>query len=475
MYKLFLFTLWKDVLFTHFHDIIPGSSIGPVYEATEKKYAEVIAKADAMAEHAAKTVVEEREDAITVFNPLSWERDTYITLPDGYTSLCDKDGTSLETQKVDGKTIARVSLPSMGYRSFTLGTEKIKTEKKDNPYLTLENQFLSVLFNTQGEIISIYDKEKGMEYLQGPSNRFRMYKDMPTFCDAWDIEAFYEKLEVPLEETAEVKVAYRGALMDAITITRKLHHSTLKQTVTLKKDSRVIEFETEIDWQESHKLLKVDFATNIHTEDLLSETQFGYVKRPTHKNRPYDADRFEVCQHKWSALTEGKRGFAILNDSKYGIGIKESTMSLTLLESSQEPARNADKGIQIFTYSVLPFAEAFTESDVVREAYQLNCPPMSMQGVAGEKSFFTISEENVIVETVKIAEDSSGDLIVRLYECMNSFTNCELIFGFPVQEVYKTDMLENTQEKLAVEENGITLAMKAFEVVTLREKNKLNI
>jgi len=461
--------LWKDVLFTHFHDIIPGSSIGSVYEAAEKKYAEVIAKAEVLALDAAKTAIREQDDAITVFNSLSWERDAYITLPEGYTSLSDSNGVKAETQTVDNQTIAKVSLPSMGYRSFTLGKEASANVTADTD-LVLENQFLRAEFNALGELICLYDKEKEMECLDAPSNRFRMYKDMPTFCDAWDIESFYEKLEVPLDEKAEVKVLYRGALMDAISITRKLHHSTLKQTVTLKKDSRVLEFQTEVDWQESHKLLKVEFATNIHTEELLSETQFGYVKRPTHKNRPYDADRFEVCQHKWSALCEGGRGLAILNDSKYGIGAKESTMSLTLLKSSQEPARDADKGIQVFTYGIMPYVGAFADSSVVREAYQLNSPPVCVKGVTNEKTFFTISAKNVIIDTVKVAEDGSGDLIVRLYECMNSYTNCKLSFGFPVKAVHKTDMLEHTQDELAVHDNETALSLKAFEVVTVRVK-----
>ena len=265
---------------------------------------------------------------------------------------------------------------------------------------------------------------------------------------------------------------YRGELEDAIAVTRNLHHSTMKQIIMLKKDSRVLEFKTEIDWQECHKLLKVDFATNIHTEELLSETQFGYVKRPTHKNRPYDADRFEVCQHKWSALCEGGRGIAILNDSQYGIGAKESTMSLTLLKSSQEPARDADKGIQTFTYGIMPYAGAFANSDVVRESYQMNCPPMVIRGEKEEKNLFTISPQNAMIETVKSAEDGSGELVIRLYETMNSGTNCRLDFGFPVKEVYRCDMLENPKEELAVTENSITFPIKAFEVLTLRIKIK---
>lgn len=462
--------MWKDVLFTHFHDVLPGTSISEVYGAAEKKYADILGRTNEISTLIAETFTEKNKDTITVFNPLSWEREVIIMLPDGYTSIHDLDQNNIGTQNINEATYTKVQLPSCGFKSFILGKQtSLKNESKVREYV-LENAFLCAEFNNRGELISIIDKENQLEFIQSPSNIFRMYKDMPIFFDAWDIEPYYENLEVSLAEDVAVTCGYSGTLMSCLEISRKINKSEIKQTVVLRTDSRNLEFRTEVDWKETHKLLKVDFNTNIHTDVMLSEIQFGYIKRPTHKNRQADADRFEVCQHKWSALAEGKRGFAILNDCKYGISADEGKMSLTLLKSPEEPARNADKGIQTFTYAIMPYTGSFEDSDVVREAYQLNSSVLMINGLADEKSMISVSEKNVIVEAVKTAEDGSGDVVIRLYECMNSYTNTELVFGFGVKAIYKTDMLENILEEIPVENNCADISFRAFEIVTLKIK-----
>lgn len=460
--------MWKCVLFSHFHDIIPGTAITEVYETVEKELSDVTAEANKIAEGIAAGVTDGEKEYITVFNPLSWDREEDITLPAGYTSLTAADGEQLSVQAADGVYKAKVKAPSCGFCSYKFGKAAVTESNRKDDKLQLENEYLVVEFNEKAELISIFDKEKKMEFLQGPSNVFRMYRDMPTFCDAWDIESFYEESEIPLEENAEIRVEYKGELMSCISISKRIHDSEITQKVVLKKGSRRIDFETEIDWRETHKLLKVDFDTNIHTEDLVSEIQFGHVKRPTHRNRAYDADRYEVCQHKWSALAEAKRGMAILNDSKYGISAKESKMSLTLLKSAAHPDRNADKGEQRFIYSLMPYVGSLCDSEVVREAYQLNVPLMTQYGRCEERSLCRVSEKNVILETVKNAEDGSGDIILRLYECMNTYTPCRIELDMPVKRAYRTDMLENNSEELAVESGSIELCFKAFEVITVR-------
>ena len=333
----------------------------------------------------------------------------------------------------------------------------------------LENDLIRAEFNAKGEMISLVDKKKKMEFLSGPSNVFRMYQDMPAFCDAWDIDSFYENVEIQMDPAAAVP-GTKGALGASLVIRKKLPNSEIVQKVSLKKDSRCVDFETTVNWQESHRLLKVDFNTNIHAEEMVSETQYGHVRRPTHRNRPYDVDRFEVCQHKWSALCEAKRGVAILNDSKYGISARDSRMSLTLLKASAYPELNADKGTQVFTYSVMPFAESFCDSGVVEQAYELNVPVAVRPSMGVEKTYLEVSEPNVILDTVKSAEDGSDDVILRLYECQNSYTNCTLKLGFDVKSAARTDMLENHQQDLEIRNGAIEFPIKGFEVVTLRLK-----
>lgn len=455
-------SLWKTLLFNQFHDILPGTSITKVHEITEKELSEVVSEAKALAENSTSAVISDRADSITVFNSLSWDRRVKIELPDGYTSV-----EGYPSQKIGGKYFAQVEVPACGYKSFKLGNGT-GAEEKTGGELILENDLIRAEFNGRGEIISVVDKETDTEYLDAPSNVFRMYRDMPMFFDAWDIDSCYEKDEVDMGNSVSVMPQYRGAVASGLVVKRSFGKSAMTQTISIEKGSKCIRFDTEVDWQETHRLLKVDFNTNINTDEMLSETQFGYVKRPTHKNRQYDADRFEVCQHKWSVLAEGKRGAAVLNDCKYGISADGGRMSLTLLKSSVRPAFKADKGVHHFTYSFMPFGGAFVDSDVVRNAYELNCPVIVRKGYADEKSFLKVSEDNVIIDTVKMAEDGSGDLIVRMYESKNTHTVCKLSADFDIKEAYITDMLENKSEKAKCEGNEISLQMRAFEIVTLR-------
>ena len=456
--------LWKTLLFNQFHDIIPGTSLTEVHKQTEKELTEVIGKASEIADNACGEVVDNSTDYITIFNSLSWERKALVELPEGYTSIEDA-----ETQQIGDKVVALVSVPACGYKSYKLGKENVEAEKSDNN-LVLENDFVRAEFNTNGELISIFDKISNMEFLSKPSNVFRMYQDMPYFFDAWDIDSFYENQEVELEKATEVFVEYKGELESAIIIKRKLNDSFITQRAILRKDSKRLDFETEVDWRETHKLLKVDFNTNIQTEEMVSEVQFGYVKRPNHKTRPYDKDRFEVCNYKWSALCESRRGVAVLNDCKYGISADGGRMSLTLLRATVNPAPFADKGIHNFTYSVMPFTESLTDSNVVEESYELNCPITVKSGYAEEKSFMNVSESNVIIDTVKLAEDGSGDIIIRMYESKNTYTPCKLKLEFDVKAAYITDMLEGNKAEVNLNGNEISLDFKAFEVVTIRVK-----
>jgi alpha-mannosidase len=238
--------------------------------------------------------------------------------------------------------------------------------------------------------------------------------------------------------------------------------------VSLQKGSQRINFETEIDWQESHKLLKVAFPFNIHSDKAIHEIQFGHIRRPTHRSRPFDADRYEVCNHKWTALAEEKRGAAILNDCKYGVNVLDNSINLTLLKSSLAPDPIADKGKQTFTYALYYWNGSFGDCNVIKEAYELNNPVMILPGAAGEKSIFNLDSNNIILETVKPAEDGSRDLILRLFESKRTFTKCILSTSLPIQKVEQSDILERFQNPLEINKGKIFLEFRPFEIKTLR-------
>lgn len=455
--------LWKTVLFNQFHDIIPGSSISEVYEQAERQLADVVSGANTRLDAALSSVLTKDDSSLTLFNPLSWERKAEILLPDGATGVT-VDGTAAKTQLCSDGVHALVELPSMGTKTVTLTNDEVgPTAEKDS--LTLENDLVSFTFNENGEIVSIIDKESGLEQLSGKANRFALYNDMPLFCDAWDIDSFYEELELEIKGKTEMGKITEGPLFSSLEIRKEIGNSVLTQRVILKKGAKQLDLVTEVDWKETHKLLKVFFDTNLNTSEIVSEMQFGHIARPAHRSDNYSKERFEVCQHKWSALCEGKRIFSVLNDCKYGVGAIHGSMGVTLLKSACDPDLYADRGIQRFTYSIRLSSDL---TDVIRAAWELNAPAVSALGKMEDRSYFKINADNVIIDTVKCAEDGSGDIIVRLYESRNAMTRCYLETAIPVKSAKLTNMLEKEISELKTEDGRIPLTLRGFEVVTVR-------
>ncbi len=458
---------WKLVLLHQFHDGLPGSSIHRVYEEIERDHAAILARAQESAHLSAAKLVNASASSVTAFNSLSWPRTSLVALPKG-------TATGNPTQKIGEETLAEVELPACGWA--TLPPSGGSTEKQAGPAVTgssrsLENEFLSVQFNDLGEIISLVDKETGREIAADACNSFKMYKDVPNWFDAWDIDPQYIESPVELPEQAELTLEAGGPLVARLKLSRPLSaQSQLTQDISLRRHSRRIDFETTVNWQESHKLLKVAFPVDITAHEALHEIQFGYIQRPNHYSRPFDADRFEVSNHKWSALAESNRGVAILNDCKYGLNVKSNSINLTLLKSALAPDMTADKGVQTFTYSLFVWNGSLAESGVTKEAYDLNVPPTLVQGAAQDDepvSLFSLNADNIVIETVKPAEDGSSKLIVRLYESMHMTTTCELKTILAVKNAALTDMLENKQSDLPFANGTLSLEFHPFEIKTV--------
>jgi alpha-mannosidase len=459
---------WKKVLLNQFHDILPGSSIHRVYEEAESQLSEVVNWSNETAQDAASCLIKEPE-GLTVFNSLSWVRNELIKLPDGYHGLKDSDGKQFPIQVTAGETYAEVTVPSCGWEAY-LPSKALRPQNSIavKPQ-QLENNLMRVEFDDYGEITSIFDKVNNEELAAGRCNCLKMYQDIPSAFDAWDIDRMYRQTPVDLPEKADIEVVASGPLFSRMVIKRRLNNSKMTQTITLRRDTRRMDFHTVIDWEEKHKLLKVNFPVNYQARDALHEIQFGHLPRPTHRSREIDADRFEVCNHKWTALVEANRGFAILNDSKYGVDVLDNSINLTLLKSALVPDMTADRGRQEFTYAFYYWHTPFMESNLIQESYQLNASLWVQAGNAGFSSLFSVDAPNIIIETVKPPEDwGTKSVVIRLYESMGTRTNTRLHTSLTVKEVHWTDMREQTKSTQAVTDGNIDLVFAPFEIVTLR-------
>jgi alpha-mannosidase len=466
--------LWQKVLLHQFHDILPGSSITRVYQEAEKTYEEIISTAYNLIEKSV-SIMTKSKNGLSIFNSLSWTHPEVIALPKGIRYVENQKGEQFPFQKDNEITYIEIQLPSCGVTSL-VPTDENKITKIDNEFvinekeksISIENSKLKLTLNNNGEIISIIDKETNFQITNGICNELHMYKDVPSSNDAWDIDSMYEHTPVNLEKSAKISILTRGPLFVKIHITKKILNSDLNQDIILYKGKRRIDFKTQIDWHEKHKMLKSCFPVNIYSNEAIHEIQFGYLSRPNHKSRQFDADRFEVSNHKWTALTEENRGCAILNDCKYGINVSGNSMNLTLLKSAIAPDPQADQGAHEFTYSFYFWNGPFIQSNVVQEAYRINCPATITEGICEEKSFFELNKNNIIIETVKYAEDNSGNIILRLYESMRTKTSVTLNINLPVKKLFLTDMLENNIKEIVLKENSVKLDFHPFEIKTLR-------
>ncbi len=458
---------WRAVLLNQFHDIIPGSSIQRVYEEAEAAFAQAEGAASAEARSAASALARPGE-GLAVFNSLSWQRPVVVPLPAGWQGAVDAQGKSLPAQGSPGALVAEVEAPACGWTSLQPGAPSRPANTLTAGPTLLENALIRVTLNGRGEFTSIWDKETERDWAAGGANILRMYKDVPSKWDAWDVDSIYRLTPVALTEPADVRVTASGPLFAELTVERRLLHSPMTQRIRLYRGSRRVECHTVIEWQETHKMLKVAFPVTVYANEALHEIQYGHIRRPVHRSMPYDADRFEVSNYRWTALVEEGRGCAVLNDCKYGVDVLSDTISLTLLRSPLAPDMRADQGHQEFTYAFTAWNGPFASSPLVREGYVLNVPALVVPGRTVERSLFGLDADNVVVDTVKSAEDGSGDVIVRLVESKRTATRCRLTTTLPVGAVLLADMLENPRGELPSSGGQVELDFHPFEVKTLR-------
>ncbi|MBQ7291208.1 MAG: alpha-mannosidase [Clostridia bacterium] len=469
--------LWKDVLLNQFHDILPGSSIARVYVEAEKLHNKVIGEAGKLLAEAQNALVAGNPNAaaVTVFNSLGFARKTLVTLPEGFENgALAADGSYIAVDKTAEGLKALVTVPACGAISLVPASEAqaavangVTLAKTEAGY-TLENALVKAVVNERGEVTSFVLKESGREFASGAMNKFRVFKDVPRRWDGWDIDSNYVYQEIEGAYDINVEPVAEG-IEGVLKVTGKILGSTYTQYIRLAKDSRRIEFETEVDYKELHRLLKVGFPVDVYAENAINEMQFGYVERPTHRSRLYDKERFEVCNHRYTALRDGAHGAAVMNDCKYGISVNGNSMELTLLRSGACPDLRTDNRVHRFTYAFTAWEGDFTSCDVVKQAYELNVKPAVVKGGALDTSYLSVDNDNIIIDTVKMAEDGSGDIIVRLYESKKAAVSTKLHAAFTEGfKAYSCDMLENIEEELAVANGTVDLSFRAFEIKTLR-------
>ncbi|MFG6368666.1 MAG: alpha-mannosidase [Lachnospiraceae bacterium] len=468
--------MWKVVLLNQFHDILPGSSIHEVYEVTKKEYDALAAQLAEMTAQRRKAIAGEG-DAVTIFNTTGQIRDDIVNLGalEG-SALIDTDGTVYPIQKTTDGNIAFVrSLPSKGYKSFHVSDTANGADDKAPFTLVgvhqLETPFYTIKLDDQGMFTSIYDKENDREVIQEGqrANLLRMYEDKPIYFDNWDIDIYYTEKFWDIDNVEHMEWTEIGTVRAVLDITRKASQSTIQQKIVFYADSRRIDFVTHVDWKEHQTLLKVHFPVAVHTDEATFDVQFGNLTRKTHQNTSWDVARFESCGQKWMDLSEGHYGVSLLNDCKYGHSVKDANMALTLIKSGIEPNPTTDQEEHDFIYAIYPHAEGWRAAGTVAEAYKLNQPLLvqSQAKALDAFSYASVSNANVIVETIKRAEDGEGT-VIRMYESENAYTKTKLTVNADFKKAFICNLLEETECEASVSGKQIEVVLKPYEVVTVK-------
>ena len=474
---------WKIILLNQFHDIIPGSSIKPVYEDSKAQYETIGADGRAMVQNALAALsakVKTDAPALVVFNTLGSVRsDVVITdLPAGFNAVVREDGTVLPCQKTfDGKfCFLAENVPAKGFKAFRLAnTDAVADVDYTVSEKGAENAFYKLSFNGDMNIDSLYHKESGR--FAAPENevlnRLIAYEDRSHVYEAWDIKCYYDEKSWDINDVQSVELLEQGTVRSVLKVTRRFNLSTICQYFIFYPHTARIDVAYDVDWKEKNIALKADYPVDVNTVKATYDIQFGNIERTTHNNTTWDFAQFEACGHRWADLSDNGFGLSVLNDCKYGWSIKEGHIKPTLLRSATEPNPDQDRERHLFTYAIYPHSGAVNTSDVVAEGGSLNVPLYCNRveaQPAGEFAAFSLigaDKDNIIIETVKKAEDSNA-LIVRMYETWNKATPCTLTLGVNAAKVCECNLLEEDEGEIALNGNQLALNFKPFELKTLK-------
>ncbi|MBE0581489.1 glycoside hydrolase family 38 C-terminal domain-containing protein [Devosia sp.] len=467
--------LWEVVLLNQFHDILPGTSIGPVYDDSDAEYAGFFAQAEALLQRLAGALAEQGRHL--VFNAASQTRSGLLHLPAG-TKAAHVGGIDIAAQALelaDGTQACAVPIAGIaGFSTLDVTLTDIEAPLPPSSLSVsstlLENAVLRAVFNRKGQLVSLFDKRRGREAIMPgkAGNAFVAHQDIPIDFDAWDIDDYFEDRSWPVDALVSAEVVERGPYRAAIRFEWTYEQSRIVQVVSLAAGSGQLEFDSFVDWRESQTLLKVGFPLDIRTDTSRAETQFGHVSRPTHANTRWERARFETSMHRWVDLSEAGFGVAALNDCKYGYDAKGSVLRLTLIKSPIFPWPEADRGEHRFRYALLVHDGDLQA--VHNAATAFNQPLQLLAGAAESQPdvlpVVALNSDQVTIETVKACQSGTGT-ILRLWETQGKAGVVTLSLPRAAR-ISETDLHEAVTSVLAQDDSSVTLSFRPFQIRTLK-------
>jgi len=467
---------WKKLLINQFHDIIPGSSITKVYQTTEKEHAELIALCRTLQKETAARLFKPDSGAAVLLHSLSCDCETPVELPEDWNGfrVLAEDGRELPAQFENGRTVVMVPLKKSSLTTIRKGEKTaVPSAVPASDALVLENEFVRYEFSPCAELLRAYDKIGKREILKSgeKGNVLSLYADYPHCYEAWDIELYYPKQFLENAVPVSVRKTAEGAVRSILSFDLRISGSTIHQDVVLDSGSARLDFRTTANWREERKMLRTAFPVNVFTSEAAFDIQYGFVKRAMHNNTSWDIAKFEVCGQRYADISCDRYGVALLNDCKYGYRVKDGVIDLALLRSPKHPDWDADRGTQVFTYSLFPHEGDLIHSQVMTQAALLNRSPELFNGCAAEiQTPCALESDCVSLEIVKKAEKEDC-LVLRMVETKGQGGKARLRWNGKAETLVETNLLEWTGEAVIPRSgNGFDLTFAPFEIRTFKVK-----
>jgi alpha-mannosidase len=490
---------WKKITFNDFHDLAAGSGIGIIYKEAQKDFDDVRWATNEISQQSIKALQASIDTHVAagvpllILNPLAWERSGPVSvdvqLPataTGGVSVLDAANHVVPSQviKSDANTnsyallIAANNVPSLGYKVLHVvaGTRPFASDLKAEG-LTLENSLLKVAVDKQtGCITSLYDKTTKFEALAagGCGNQLQTFKDLPKDYDAWNIDPGTLDHFTSIDNADSVELVEKGPLRGAIRVTRTWQNSKFVQDITLDAGADQVDVVNDIDWHETHVLLKAAFPLAATSNKATYEVPYGSIQRITTRNNSWEQAQFEVPALRWADLGDGQHGFSLLNNSKYGYDDKDNVLRLSLLRSPTWPDPDADRGHHHFTYALYPHGGDWKQALTVRHGYEYNYRLQATQvqahtgSLPAEFAYVTVKPENVVLTALKKAEDSNG-LIFRVYEWAGKSGDVEIHVPKGATGATVTNLMEKPESSaLKIAGDTVTATIHPYEILTVR-------